>query len=185
MFGCSFFWIKAIAVWLPESRQAIMWMLPWLPYVHCTKLNPSSGRLELNGEKSCPLESSADPFSCPAALCSGALRLLDNCGRSRTAARRAPCRACRQPPAAPTQWHHLHPKLGCEKQSCESRGGAKGVSLNLALGSCVLAWFREQSFSLPLWTKKHGMEHEKEQFGGLRTCLMAVQIPDRAMALVA
>lgn len=145
-------------------------MLPWLPYVRCTKLNPISGQLALNGEKSCPSESSADPFARLAAISSGVLRLPYNCGRSRTAARR-----CVMPEGSPLQ----HPPNGT---ICTQNWGARnspvkagkeeklspGMLWNtLALDPCALAWFREQSFSLPLWTKSIEWNIEKINLGAL------------------
>lgn len=148
MFGCSFFLIKTIAVWLPESRQAVTRMLPWLPYVHCTKPSPSSGWLELNGEKSCPLESSADPFSCPAALCSGVLRLLCNCGRSRTAARRHAVPAGTHPTAP------FAPKIGVWETVLWKQGRSKGCLLESGFGLVCSGLVQGAEFLLTSLNKK-------------------------------
>lgn len=153
-------------------------MLPWLPYVHCTILNPSSGLLALNGEKSRLLESSAEPFPRLAALSSGVLRLPYNCGRSRIAAR-----SCAVPEAAtPTQCHPFHPKLGCKRQTRESRGGRKGPSLNpvkySGFGLACSGLVQRAEFLLASKTIECNIK--KEQFGGPRTCLMAAQIPDKS-----
>lgn len=137
-----------------REQTAIRRMLPWLLYVHCTKLNPSLGgwhwtvKNPAHGSPwwSCLLVGSS-PWEC----CTGHITAdeQDSCP--------VLCHAWGQLAGAPTQWHHLHSKLGCKKQSCESKGGAKGLSLNpmkySGSGLVCCGWFREQSFSLPLWTK--------------------------------
>lgn len=86
MFVCSCSWIKGVDA---REEKAIRQTLPWLPYVHCTKLNSSSDWLALNGEKSSPSLSSVDPFAGTAFLFSAALRMSMAVG-------------CR------TAWHRMH-----------------------------------------------------------------------------
>lgn len=153
-----------------REQTAITQMLPWLPYVYCTKLNPSSGQLALNGEKSCLLESAADPFAHLAALSSGVLCLLYNERRSRTAARHH---------AMPNHILLQHPPSGiigtqywCGRNSPvkagkEQRACPWTLRNTLALDLCVLAWLKEQSFFLPVWTESIEWNIKRNNLGAL------------------